>query len=91
MSIKRTKVKIGKITFTGNENFDSKRLRRTLKNTKVKNLNFFRASKYISEKYDEDKEKLTTFYNDNGFKDFTILSDSLYTISEDRVGLLIKS
>ncbi len=87
---KKSKVKIGKITFEGNENFDSKRLRRTLKNTKVKNLNFFRASKYINEKYTEDKGKLTTFYNDNGFKDFTILSDSLYTISEDRVGLLIK-
>lgn len=87
---KKQKVKIGKITFVGNENFDSKRLRRTLKNTKVKNINFFRASKYIGEKYDEDKDKLTTFYNDNGFKDFTILSDSLYPISEDRVGLLIK-
>ena len=87
---KNEKVKIGEIKFVGNENFDAKRLRRTLKNTKVKNLNFFRASKYISEKYEEDKDKLYTFYNDNGFKDFTILADSLYPISEDRVGLLIK-
>ena len=31
-----------------------------------------------------------TFYNDNGFKDFTILSDSLYTVSDNRVGLKIK-
>jgi outer membrane protein insertion porin family len=61
-----------------------------MKGTKVKNANFFRASKYISEKYDEDKEVLTTFYNDNGFKDFTIISDSLYRISDDRVGLRIK-
>ena len=50
-------------------------------------LIFSGASKYINEKFNEDKEKLTTFYNDNGFKDFTIISDSLYTISEDRVGL----
>ena len=61
-----------------------------MKGTKQKNLNFFKPSKYIGEKYEEDKEKLLTFYNDNGFKDFTILSDSLYDISEDRVGLVIK-
>ena len=87
---KNEKVKIGEITFVGNESFDDKKLRRQLKGTKMKNLNFFKASKYISTKYEEDKDKLNTFYNDNGFKDFTILSDSLYDISEDRVGLLIK-
>ena len=38
----------------------------------------------------EDKVKLTTFYNDNGFKDFTILSDSLYPVSENRIGLQIR-
>jgi outer membrane protein insertion porin family len=87
---KKKKVKIGDITFVGNEFFEVSKLRRQMKGTKKKNLNFFRASKYISEKFDEDKEKLTTFYNDNGFKDFTILSDSLYPISEDRIGLLIR-
>lgn len=87
---KKEKVKIGEITFVGNEYFDANKLRRQMKGTKKKNLNFFRASKYIGEKYDEDKDKLNTFYNDNGFKDFTILSDSLYSISEDRVGLLIR-
>ena len=87
---KKEKVKIGDITFVGNEFFDAKKLRRQMKGTKKKNINFFRTSKYIGEKYKEDKEKLFTFYNDNGFKDFTILSDSLYPISEDRIALLIK-
>ena len=87
---KKEKVKIANITFVGNEFFKDSKLRSKLKSTKVKNLNFFRASKYISEKFTEDKVKLTTFYNDNGFKDFTILSDSLYTVSENRVGLKIR-
>jgi len=87
---KKERVKIGEITFIGNESFDEKKLRRQLKGTKQKNLNFFKPSKYIGEKYEEDKEKLITFYNDNGFKDFTILRDSLYDISEDKVGLRIK-
>ncbi|MCX6253491.1 MAG: outer membrane protein assembly factor BamA [Bacteroidia bacterium] len=87
---KKEKVKIADITFVGNEFFDAGKLRRKMKSTKIKNLNFFRASKYISEKYKEDKVKLYTFYNDNGFKDFTILSDSLYPVSEDRVALKIR-
>ncbi len=87
---KKKKVKIGEITFVGNEFFKESQLRRKLKSTKKKNLNFFRASKFINEKFIEDKEKLTTFYNDNGFKDFTILSDSTYRISEDRIGLVIR-
>jgi outer membrane protein insertion porin family len=87
---KHDKVKIADITFVGNEFFQAKKLRKQFKGTKVKNMNFFRASKYIEKKYDEDKLKLKTFYNDNGFKDFTIISDSLYPVSEDRVALLIK-
>ncbi len=87
---KKERVKIGDLTFIGNESFEDKKLRRQMKGTKQKNINFFKPSKYIGEKYEEDKEKLITFYNDNGFKDFTILSDSLYDISEDRVGLVIR-
>jgi outer membrane protein insertion porin family len=87
---KKVKVKIGDITFVGNEFFKDSKLKAKMKSTKVKNLNFLRASKFIKEKFTEDKEKLITFYNDNGFKDFTILSDSLYTISENRVGLKIR-
>jgi outer membrane protein insertion porin family len=84
---KKEKVKIGELTFAGNESYKDSKLQRQMKGTKEKNINIFKASKYISEKYTEDKEKLATFYNDNGFRDFTIVSDSLYNISEDRVGL----
>ena len=87
---KKTKVKIADIIFAGNEYFDKSKLRHQMKGTKKKNINFFRSSKYINEKYEEDKEKLTVFYNDNGFKDFAILSDSLYSVSEKRVVLLIR-
>ena len=87
---KKEKVKIADITFVGNEFFETSKLRRQLKGTKKKNLNFFRASKFINEKFIEDKQKLTTFYNDNGFKDFTILSDSIYKVSEKRIGLQIR-
>jgi len=54
-----------------------------------KNLNFFRASKFIGEKFDEDKDKLVTFYNDNGLRFYYPFRFSL-SVSEDRVGLLIR-
>jgi outer membrane protein insertion porin family len=87
---KKEKVKIGDITFVGNEYFKPSKLRSKLKDTKVRNINIFHSSKFIAEKFAEDKEKLTIFYNDNGFKDFTILSDSTYPISEKRIGLKIR-
>ena len=87
---KKEKVKIGEITFEGNEFFDDTKLSRQMKGTKKKNMNIFRSSKFIDTKFSEDKDKLYIFYSDNGFKDFTILSDSLYTISEDRVGIKIR-
>jgi outer membrane protein insertion porin family len=87
---KKEKVKIGVLTFVGNENFKEGKLHRQMKGTKQKNINFFKASKYISDKYEEDKDKLTTFYNDNGFRDFAIISDSIYSINENRVGLQLR-
>ena len=87
---KKEKVKISEIIFIGNEYFKASTLRKKMKGTKVKNMNFFRASKYIDNKFEEDKQKLITFYNDNGFKDFTITSDSLYTTVKNRVGLTVR-
>jgi outer membrane protein insertion porin family len=87
---KKSKVKIAEIIFEGNESYVEQVLRRQMKGTKAKSINFFRSSKFIAEKFSEDKDKLAIFYNDNGFKDFTILADSVYIVSEDRVGIKIR-
>jgi outer membrane protein insertion porin family len=87
---KHDKVHIADINFTGNEYFKPQKLKKQLKGTKIKNLNFFRASKFINSKYEEDKLKLKKFYNDNGFKDFYIVSDSMYKVNDERVALNIK-
>ena len=87
---KNERVKIEDITFIGNEAYQEKKLRRQMKGTKQKNMNFFKTSKFIGDKFEEDKEKLYTFYNENGYKDFNILSDSIYNINDERIGLVIK-
>lgn len=87
---KNEKVKISDIIFDGSQFFETDRLRRVMKNTKQRSINFFKPSKYITDKFDEDKASLIKFYNENGFRDFTIISDTLVPISGDRVNLVIK-
>ena len=87
---KKDKVKIGEIVFYGAENFKTKKLRRVMKDTKQKDLNFFKASKYIESKYETDKFKLAEFYNEHGYRDFEILADSVYPMADNRIGLAIR-
>lgn len=86
---KNERVKISDIVIEGNEAFSDGRLRRVMKNTKKKNLNIFKASKYVEDLYEEDKESLVTFYNENGYRDFRILNDTVMDVSEDRVLMAI--
>ncbi len=87
---KNEKVKIDEIQFAGNEYFDAKRLRRVMKNTKQKDLNIFKGSKYIEAKLDEDRESLVSFYNENGFRDFRLVADSTYAIEDGKIVLVMK-
>ncbi len=87
--LKNEKVKIGEIEFIGNDFFTNKKLRRVMKNTKQKDLNIFKGSKLIDEKFKEDRESLVTFYNKNGFRDFRILADSAVPYTDDRLKLKI--
>jgi len=86
---KNKRVKIEEIVFSGNEAFEAKKLRRKMKKTKQKDWNIFKGSKYIEEQLKEDKESLYTLYNENGYRDFKIISDSISILSEKRINLYI--
>ena len=84
---RKSKVKIGKINFTGNEQFPDKRLRRTFKKTHQTSINFFKGAKLNESDYENDKELLIDFYNSKGYRNATIVSDSIYPINEKRLGI----
>ena len=84
---RKSKVKIGKINFTGNEQFPDKRLRRTFKKTHQNSINFFKGAKLNESDYENDKELLIDFYNSKGYRNATIVSDSIYPINEKRLGI----
>ena len=84
------KVRVGVINFEGNDNFEDKRLRRTFKKTHQKSILFFQNRKLIEEDYEADKELLLDFYNSRGYRNATILSDSIYYIDDQTLGVDIK-
>jgi len=84
------RVKISDIIFTGNKSVSSsKLLRKSFKETKKKRfiLGIFKPSKFVKEKYEEDKKKLIEYYNSLGFRDMKIVSDSIF---RDDKGFTIK-
>lgn len=71
--------------------FTDNRLRRKLKNTKqISPLRFWKRSKYVPSEFQDDLKELVKVYNREGFRDFRVVGDSLYTIDPKRIGLKIK-
>ena len=88
---KKHKVKVHEITFAGNTEFKSNKLKRAMKDTKEKHwYKIFTSSKFIDENYQQDKTKIIAKYNDKGYRDARIVSDTVYKYNEDRVNIFIK-
>lgn len=78
---KGKRVKIDRIDFEGNDNVsDSKLRKKGFKDTKQKRflIGIIKPSKFIREKYEEDKRNLISYYNSLGFRDARIVSDSVW-------------
>lgn len=86
---KGDKVRISDITFKGNEALSDRKLRRAMKKTKRRDINIFKSSKFIDKEYQEDMISLANYYNKYGYRDATVVGDSIYTINEKRIGIQI--
>lgn len=88
---KNKKVKINRMRIEGVNEFSLKKIKRKFKKTKEKKFwRIFTPSKYYDDRLEEDKEKLTTFYHKSGYRDFRIISDTVYTHSEGLVNVDIR-
>ncbi len=72
----KEKVQIKKINFFGNDHFSDGKLRKQFKKTKEDK--WWRGADFNREKYDEDKDLLLDFYQNEGFRDAEVLRDSIY-------------
>lgn len=87
---RNNKIKIKDIVIRGNKEIKASLLKRAMKKTKEKSLrNFFKSSKYIESNYEDDKYNLLDKYNEKGYRDAMILSDSVVQVSPNRVKIYI--
>lgn len=85
---KGKKVKILNITPEGDSVFTDAKVRKGLKNTKQKRwYGMFKPSKFVRSKFEEDKQNLIKKYNKQGYRDARIISDSVYRINDQLVGV----
>lgn len=87
---KGKRVKVQRIDFTGNKEFKSAKLRKFLKKTKQRAFyKVFGSGKFNKEKYEEDKLALVAKMQEKGYRDATILKDSIYKYNDKTVGIKI--
>lgn len=81
---------VNSIQFTGNKKMSSDDLRSALSETSEKVWwNIFSSGKFDQNKYEDDKRGLIRFYRSKGFRDATILSDSLWVTNGDELHIII--
>ena len=85
---KGRKIKVSEIIFDEVAEFPERKLRGKLKETKRKRwYRVLKSSKLIDESLEADKAMLTQYYNEKGYKNFRILSDSIYRTDDGFLGL----
>ena len=95
---KKEKMKVRQIIFEGNDQLSDKKIKGTLItkssfgkiNEAGKFNNLFRAKKFTPERYEEAKKELIDKYNELGYRDATILEDSVWNVDDNHVNVFVK-
>ena len=89
---KKEKVKVNQITIEGNQVLTANKIKGLMKKTneKGKLKNFFKPKKFITEKYEEDKDNIIKKYNELGYRDATIVEDSVSPGPENTVNVYLR-
>jgi outer membrane protein insertion porin family len=85
---KKDKVRINDIAFTGLEQIEEKKVLRKMKKTKEKRFGrIFTPSKFIAKEYSEDKTKVIDYMKKEGFRNASIIKDSVIDYNEKSVNI----
>ena len=87
---KGEKVKIGELTFEGNESVKTWKLRMAMKDTKQKAFwRFFKRSKYFESTYKNDKLAMMEKFTKVGLRDAEIKMDTVYLVDSKNLNIKI--
>ena len=85
---KGSRVKVQRINITGNKDFKAAKLRKFLKSPKqFAWWRFWGSGKFSKEKYDENKVKMIAKLQEKGYRDATLLKDSIYQHNKKKVNI----
>ncbi|RKD90556.1 outer membrane protein assembly factor BamA [Mangrovibacterium diazotrophicum] len=85
---KKEKVKIEKIDYHGIDHLKAGTLNKAMKKTNERGIkNFFKTKKFLEDKYKEDKGNIISKYNEKGYRDATIVADTITPLANGRVKL----
>ena len=95
---KKEKMKVHEIIIEGNEKLSDSKIKGGLFRkgafAKIheagKLSSFLKSKKYTPERYKEDKQKLIEKYNELGYRDATILEDSVWNFDDKHVNIYVK-
>lgn len=92
---KKDKVKVHKIYINGVEKMSDKKVRYSMKKTREKTTlknflhTFLRSKKFTDERYEGDKDNIISLYNEHGFRDAIIVSDSVVPYDDSSVDIYL--
>ena len=88
---KHDKVNVHKIYIDGNEVLSDNKIQRTMKKTneKGKLINLFRQRKFVESDFEDDLNRIIQKYNELGYRDAKILSDSVVPFDDKSVDVYI--
>jgi len=87
---KKLKTKVHKIYIIGDSALTYRKLRWAMKKTNDHNWRYlFRTKKFVREKYEEDKKAIIDKYNEVGYRDAYIVSDSVVKFDDKTVDVYI--
>ena len=89
---KHSKIKVHKIYIDGNQVLSDGRIKRTMKKTNEKGslIKLFSQKKFVASDYAADKQRVIDKYNELGYRDARIVSDSVTNYDEKTVDVHIK-
>ena len=97
---KNEKTKIHHITLEGNSALTARDLKKAMKKTNEKFsffndwkssiLEMFSTKKFTTEEYENDKNNIISKYNEHGYRDAVLISDSVWNFNEKKVDIHIK-
>lgn len=86
---KKEKVKVNRIYISGISQMEEKKIKRAMKKTKERGklVNIFKTKKFIDEEYKNDKNLAIEKFNEFGFRDAVLVSDSVVPVEDNRVDI----